>query len=518
MKSPLIWLSGAQQDILARCKADRPKYTGIGSAILITATMAGVSMAFALHSALKLSLSVAVPFAVAWGLAILSLDRWLVVSMSRQENKWNYLMLALPRVALGVLFGLIISTPFTLQIFAPEITQQITKIQQQQADAYYKTLATDPLTQKIEADQAKVANDELIIRSGGTAGQASPAQNTTVATLTTELNTATADYNADYNKWHCEVYGFPGHCTVGNGPAAKQDQAAYEADDAQVVADRAQLTSVTQAITNANKAAAAGNVANATKDLTRDKAKLNNDQSEQTQLEASFNNANANNAGLLLRLQALDQVTAGSGTLEAARWLLFLFFTIIECLPILVKVLLNLGPPNTYEKALAQSERVSLRLAEQETLRQFREAVMASDALDDETERLHAQWRSEVLPSVVDATTAARRRVAGARLARWERRAEAGEEDGGWSGPGALSGIGRQPETDWTGNRRPTMSRLFHRLKTVWWSLNTPPAPHEYAFDHPQTGPTDKGSGSMATVPLPTAAQPGSGNRDGGEV
>jgi hypothetical protein len=517
VKSPLIWLSGAQQDILARCKADRPKYTGIGSAVLITAAMAAISMTFALHFALRLSLPVAIPFALGWGIAILSLDRWLVVSLSRQQNRWNYLLLALPRVALGVLFGLIISTPFTLQIFAPEITQQITKIQQQQADTYYKTLASDPLTRKISADQARVGNDEAVIRSGGTAGQGSAAQNSTVATLTTELNQATSAYNTDFNKWHCEIYGFPGHCKMGDGPAAQQDQVAYEADERQVTADRTQLAADEQQITTADKSAATKNVQNATKDLAADKVKLSDDQAEQARLEGSFNNANANDAGLLLRLQALDEVTAGSGELEAARWLLFFFFTAIECLPILVKVLLNLGPPNTYEKALAQSERVGLRLAEQESLRQYREAMMASDALDEESEHLHSQWRSEVLPNVVDATTAARRRVALARLARWERRAQAGGEDDGWAGPGNLSGIGRLPETDWTGTRPPTVSRLFHRLKTAWQSLYSPAAPQEYPLDYPRTERADEAQASVTTVPLPTTAQPGSANSLGGE-
>jgi len=107
--NPLIWLSGAQPEILAEFKHDQPKYVGIGSAVLITSTMAAVSMTFALHIALDASVLVAIPFALAWGLAIMSLDRWLVVSMTRKQ-----LLLAIPRALLGLLFGIIISTPLTL--------------------------------------------------------------------------------------------------------------------------------------------------------------------------------------------------------------------------------------------------------------------------------------------------------------------------------------------------------------------------------------------------------------------
>jgi hypothetical protein len=43
----LTWLSGAQADILANFKHDRPKYVGTGSAVLFTSVIAASSMAFA---------------------------------------------------------------------------------------------------------------------------------------------------------------------------------------------------------------------------------------------------------------------------------------------------------------------------------------------------------------------------------------------------------------------------------------------------------------------------------------
>ena len=480
MGSPLIWLSGAQRDILARCKADRPKYIGMGAAVLITATIAAVSMTFALHSALKVTLAAAIPFAVAWGFAIMSLDRWLVVSLVRQPRKLNYLLLALPRVALGVLFGLIISTPFTLQIFQPEINQQITLIQQQRADNYYKNLATDPLTRKIKADQAKVDNDEAVIAAGGDTGE-NPADDPTVIALTAQLTKTSAKATSDYDMWHCELYGFPGHCDAGNGPAATADYQAYSADETEINILRSGITTREAQISRSNSAAAARNMANAESDLGPDKAKLAADQAEQTGLENAFNGTNASNAGLLLRLQALGEVAAGSGALQAARWLLFLFFTAIECLPVLVKVLLNLGPENGYEKALAQAEQASLRLAQQETARQYRESILAGDALSEESERLHAEWQANVLPKIIQESTDARERVARARLARWERWATAGHPDDGWTGPGGLSGVGRLPGTDWTGSRRPATSAVAARLRAAWRAFRSTDPPQEPA-------------------------------------
>jgi hypothetical protein len=435
MGLPLIWLSGARRDVLARCKSDRPKYIGIGSAVLITATMAGISMTFALHSALKIHLPDAIPLAVAWGLAIMSLDRWLVVSLVRQSNKWNYLLLAVPRVMLGVLFGLIISTPFTLQIFQPEINQQITKIQQQRADAYYAQLATDPLTKKIAADQAAVSSDESIIRTNGGVGEI-PGQDAQIITLKQQLAAAQTQATMDYDQWQCQLYGSPGGCHPGNGPLARASHQRYLNDEALISQYNSEISTQEQQIATNNLAGSAAAVANAKHDLPIAQAKLRTDQSEQAELEASFNKQNADNAGLLLRLNALDQVAAGSGTLQAARWLLFLFFTAIECLPILVKVLLNLNPENTYEKALAIEDAANLRYSEQETMRLHREVMRLADLRNEESVQAHAGYEEKVLPGLVQERIAAEERLARRRLAAWERSETFGRGGGGTRGRG----------------------------------------------------------------------------------
>jgi hypothetical protein len=62
--------------------------------------------------------------------------------------------------------------------------------------------------------------------------------------------------------------------------------------------------------------------------------------------------------GLLIRLQALNEVTGKDATLSAARILLFLLFLVIECLPVTVKMMLR---PGNYEKVLALAEQHEFR-------------------------------------------------------------------------------------------------------------------------------------------------------------
>jgi hypothetical protein len=118
--------------------------------------MAGVSLAFALVTALTVPLAVAIPFAIAWGIAILSLDRLFVVSLPRKGTRLNHLLRATPRVLLALLLGFVISTPFVLQIFRPEIEHEITVLHAQAQQQYLKSQAASQLQQNITADTMKV--------------------------------------------------------------------------------------------------------------------------------------------------------------------------------------------------------------------------------------------------------------------------------------------------------------------------------------------------------------------------
>ncbi|WP_242606971.1 DUF4407 domain-containing protein [Protofrankia symbiont of Coriaria ruscifolia] len=134
MRRPLIWLSGANPQLLARCPTDRAKYVGVGSAVLTTSLMAAASCAFALHMGLRLSVASCLLVGGAWGLAIMGLDRWLVASVQRRDHWYQNLLIALPRLALAVLIGLVISTPLVLRIFEPEIQAELVDIHRERVN------------------------------------------------------------------------------------------------------------------------------------------------------------------------------------------------------------------------------------------------------------------------------------------------------------------------------------------------------------------------------------------------
>ena len=106
-----IWLSGASKKILRECPTERPRLYGLGAMIAVTGGLAGVSLAFALVNALKVSLPAVIVFGVLWALAVMMIDRLFVVSMHRQRNPLIYLIQALPRLAMAIVLGFPKTTP-----------------------------------------------------------------------------------------------------------------------------------------------------------------------------------------------------------------------------------------------------------------------------------------------------------------------------------------------------------------------------------------------------------------------
>jgi Domain of unknown function (DUF4407) len=334
----LAWLSGADPKILAECPTERPTYVGLGSAILIGGALAGVSMTVALTTALKALPYQAALVGAAWGLAVVLLDRWLVLSYRRQDKWWKAVLVVTPRLLLALIFGLIISTPLVLQIFRPELDAKIAVIQRtdyvQQANQ---------LNKRIEAAQARVSSSS----------QLALAQLSAIEHLQRQRN-----------------------------QAARRGQQAQVRQYDELIST---ATEQFQAATTARRAA-----------LSSAQKSLAADLKAQEMLQAS-----SSNSGLLIRLEALDALASTSTTIYAARLILTLFFLVIECMPILIKVLLSLGPEGTYDKLLARENQMQLKIAEYKRQRRTQRLMTNVDRnIDDEIERVPATVNTATDPEV----------------------------------------------------------------------------------------------------------------------
>ncbi|HEU5160110.1 MAG TPA: DUF4407 domain-containing protein [Streptosporangiaceae bacterium] len=360
MRRFLIWLSGARPDLLDRARGDKAKYEGVGAAILFTAILAGVSMTFALNTALNVVLPLAILAGAAWAAGIMQLDRWLVVSIQRREKPWQNLFMALPRLFLALLFGVVISTPLVLQVFRPEIEAKAVEIRQRDADAFRQQQQTGAVGKTVGRLTAQRDALQKTIQTGGDVPQ-NPEADPKIVGLRSQLSRAQSTAAKAYKQWQCQLYG---PCKpTGNGPLAKADEQAYRAAQRQVNNINRQIEDRKSQLTSNDQKSRTQRVADAKALLPQVESQLKVYSDQLQGLQRNFEAKNRGSAGLLLRLEALDEVAEEDSTLNTARELLMLLITAIECLPVLVKLLLTFGPMNSYERLLAEAEAVETKEA-----------------------------------------------------------------------------------------------------------------------------------------------------------
>ena len=346
MRGFLISLSGAKADVLDRCPSERAKFEGVGGAVLTTSVLATISMWFALYSALSVNPFLAVPVAAVWGLIIMSLDRWLVSSIPADgSRRWQ---LAAPRVLMAILLGFVISTPLVLQIFRPEINAQIVEIQQRRTEKFLTSQQQGTVGQDIAKWTASVASLQKVIASNGDV-PLDPAADPRVKSLTTERDAEQKKAQTNYREWQCQLYGGDGCTRKGSGPLAAASKSAYDKGMKRVNQLDSEIESRKRQLTANDDASKKTRLDQARQNLPAAQAQLNAAQKRDNDLRSSFDSQNRADKGILIRLQALNEVAGKDGTLQTAQILLFLLFLLIECLPVTVKLMQR---PGNYEKIL----------------------------------------------------------------------------------------------------------------------------------------------------------------------
>jgi hypothetical protein len=369
LRKVVLGLSGAHEEVLAFVPSERARFESLGWAILITSGVAAVSMWFALASAVGINAILAVPFALAWGLVIMGIDRWLITSMPIDGPR--KFAMAAPRLALALLLGTLISTPLVLRIFQSEINAQIAKMQQQSYNSFLIQQQASDVAKQVGtySSELQYLNNVIATHGAATANTASDPQliayNNQLSTLNNELTHWTNLKNQYYNQYICQLYGGPACPKKGFGPAAKASQANYNSASQQVDTIKGQINQVQGQIqqrdAQLSSHSKADEQARYQQALTQQpivKNEYDTALQRQNQLQASFFATNQAAHGILVRLEALSQLSSGNLTVSAARFLLFLLFLVIECLPVTVKLLQR---PGLYEEALLQAQRAERR-------------------------------------------------------------------------------------------------------------------------------------------------------------
>ena len=301
-------------------------------------------MAFAVHMALGVWWPFALLIGLGWGFVVVNLDRMLLVGMAHDSSLKRNLVLAVPRVGLALILGVVIATPLTMQVFGKEIDTEIVTMQ---AEAGTPTGPRWPTTRGSRTCRSWNRGSLVPRRSspagggrrrprGARRGDGPPGRPRPWRRRALEA------------KAQCELDGTCGTGEAGTGTAYVEARAAADAQAAVVASARSALDDAVDAASAAEGRSVAGRLS-----LETDRAELTRLTAAQDRLQASFDATNEGAGGLLMRLEALDRLGDRNGTLAAAQFMLSLLFMSVELLPVLMKMLLNFSPPTGYDRLAA---------------------------------------------------------------------------------------------------------------------------------------------------------------------
>lgn len=164
----LIWSAGASASILEKCPDhERLRYEGIGATVVMTGVFAALSGGYAVQR-IGHSYTAAVIVGVLWGITIFNLDRVFVSGFRVRQGKgsrWLTFFRAMPRIALAALIALAISKPLEVRIVEERLNAQLIEMRDDSLAASKQKLATTYRTTAFEGEvtQAHQAMEKLAL-------------------------------------------------------------------------------------------------------------------------------------------------------------------------------------------------------------------------------------------------------------------------------------------------------------------------------------------------------------------
>jgi hypothetical protein len=348
----LWWCAGAVTEILRHCPEDKAKYQTIGLAVFATGLLASISGTYALITMLGTEphlIVVSIILGLIWGfIVIFNLDRSIVSSMRKHQiegDNWyrTFLFafkLAVPRMVLAIILGVVIAKPLELRFFRNQIATKVETERTTLADQYATTLRNGKYAAAIQA-----ARDELSV------AQAAYDKSQSEVDKYTKIFNDEMDTNGGTGRY-------------GYGPVATKK----EQDKKHAIKQRDQLeknlNTIRQKVPGTMQTID-GNIAS---ERERYAASLKNDFSRQ--------------------LEALWKLTQESKGLWWANVGIMVLLIMIELLPVLVKLFSPAGP---YDARLEQRESVA-----KEKARLSKESEIGSAAIKAESSVDESRHQSEI--------------------------------------------------------------------------------------------------------------------------
>lgn len=472
----LARLAGSRVDVLEKLPGSVAKQTAMGSVLLTTAGFASISAAYALSITGIATGWTALAGGMVWGLAILNLDRLLVIGLSQEKSIRRSIMLAIPRVVLAIVIGFVISTPLMLKVFETEIETQLNRNILASQEQLRTDLKDSMLSDDLTAAETELAQMRALINAGPTADPAANPQVGLVQAEIDKLEETAAQQKADYDTARTRALeeeegtagtGVPGCAAlcVEKKRLAEDAEKLWQETLEQIKATEAEKATVIVALKDVLLKESEKAVADAANDLPMVEQNV---ETLRTQVDSAQNGSYAleqANKGIIARLKALNDLSGADGTAGMAHMAVSLLFMLIELLPVLFKVMSNAGTRTPYDELVEAFEEDEKQDATEEINTRKRVAEFRRDAeFEAEQDRINKQQetvlkvnetvvahQAEVVDEALEQWSRHAKRVSTERLREWER---------GLVGAGQVRPpSGSQPEQAWSATAPPEAAR-----------------------------------------------------------
>lgn len=203
LKHFFLVCSGVDLTLIRDCSdGEQTKYVGIGATVFFTALMAFIASAYALYTVFDNPYT-AIGFGLIWGLLIFNLDRFIVSTLRKKNDKFAELLQATPRIILAIIIAIVISKPLELKIFEKEIDQVLLE-QKNELTLANKAQIAEQFTPEIKQlhEEIRLLKDEIVTKE--------------------------KEVNDLYETYIAEAEGRKGTEIVGKGPVYKEKREKHD--------------------------------------------------------------------------------------------------------------------------------------------------------------------------------------------------------------------------------------------------------------------------------------------------
>ncbi|GAA2347316.1 DUF4407 domain-containing protein [Streptomyces cuspidosporus] len=378
-------LTGVDEDLLARVRYERSKYTALGGVVLGTSVIAAFSMwNFATEALGRASFLALIP-TVIWMLFILNLDRWLVTPQPNARRRVGPLVL---RLLIALVLGAVIAEPLVLRIFATAVEERVTGQRNNAIDQLRgNLLRCNPVPSGTDT-QSPAGCGGYVLTFGSTPG----GQSDELASLRSDAAALQKRVDQDNDKLDVIDAEVRDECrqlirVASTGLYQRTSECLR-------LREKAQDYRVTHNTEENERRLGAMNdrISQMGGQLTTLRGTFLRDRAKGIEQRLTKERTKQKEIGVLERMRALDELASGNPVLFIGIWLVRALFVLLDTLPVLVKFL---SGESAYERMLTSesnsavkihSER--LRIAER---RATADTEIAQDAIEQEVRRSRAE-------------------------------------------------------------------------------------------------------------------------------